>query len=73
MLACTCTCIVPKQHSTHLKAGHYRPASEMPFEWHFAGGPMVAGKGFLMTLHKIGEVNCDGAIRISSVAVLPSV
>ena len=22
-------------------SGHYRPTSEMPFEWHFAGGPMV--------------------------------
>ena len=20
-----------------LKAGHHRPASEMPFKWHFAG------------------------------------
>ena len=23
-----------------LKAGHHRPASETPFKWHFAGGPM---------------------------------
>ena len=22
--------------------GHHWPASEMPFEWHFAGGPMMA-------------------------------
>ena len=21
---------------------HYRPAGETPFEWHFAGGPIVA-------------------------------
>ena len=25
-----------------LKAGHYRPASEMPFKWRFTGGPMMA-------------------------------
>ena len=24
------------------KEGHHQPASEPPFEWHFAGGPMVA-------------------------------
>ena len=22
--------------------GHHRPAREMPFKWHFAGGPMIA-------------------------------
>ena len=22
--------------------GHHRPASEMPFKWRFAGGPMMA-------------------------------
>ena len=27
--------------SKHLEAGHYRPTSETPFEWRFAGGPMV--------------------------------
>ena len=26
----------------HMKAGDYRPASEMPFKWRFAGGPIVA-------------------------------
>ena len=26
-----------------LKAGHYRPASETPFKWRFAGRPMNAG------------------------------
>ena len=26
----------------HLKAGHYRPTSETPFKWHFAGVPMMA-------------------------------
>ena len=26
----------------HLKAGHYRPASETPFQWRFAGGQMAA-------------------------------
>ena len=25
-----------------LKAGHHRPASEMPFKWRLAGGPVVA-------------------------------
>ena len=24
-----------------LKAGHYRPASEMPFKWRFADGPTI--------------------------------
>ena len=28
--------------SKHPKAGHHRPTSETPFEWRFAGGPMVA-------------------------------
>ena len=28
--------------SKRMKAGHYRPASETPFKWRFAGGPMVA-------------------------------
>ena len=27
--------------SKHLKAGHNRPASETPFEWHVGGGPMM--------------------------------
>ena len=25
-----------------LKEGHHEPASEMPFKWGFAGGPMMA-------------------------------
>ena len=29
----------PSQHSM---LGHHRPASGTPFEWRFAGGPMVA-------------------------------
>ena len=24
------------------KSGHYRPVSETPYEWRFAGGPIVA-------------------------------
>ena len=24
------------------KVGHHRPASETPFQWRFAGGPMLA-------------------------------
>ena len=30
---------LPIQHSM---LGHYRPASETPFIWRFAGGPMMA-------------------------------
>ena len=30
---------LPNQHSM---LGHHRPASEMPFQWRFAGSPMVA-------------------------------
>ena len=28
--------------SKYLKVGHYRPARETPFQWRFAGGPMVS-------------------------------
>ena len=28
--------------SPHTICGHYWPTSEMPFNWHFTGGPMVA-------------------------------
>ena len=28
--------------SKHTKVGHYRPTSKTPFEWRFAGGPIVA-------------------------------
>ena len=30
---------LPSQHSM---LGHYRPTSEKPFKWRFAGGPMMA-------------------------------
>ena len=30
---------LPSQHST---MGHYRPASETPFQWRFAGRPIIA-------------------------------
>ena len=30
---------LPIQHSMY---GHYRPASETPFKWRFAGGPLMA-------------------------------
>ena len=30
---------LPGQHSM---LGHHRPASEAPFQWHFAGGQMIA-------------------------------
>ena len=26
----------------NILAGHYRPVSETPFQWRFAGGPIVA-------------------------------
>ena len=28
--------------SHHIVSGYHRPTSEMPFEWRFARGPMVA-------------------------------
>ena len=31
-----------KRIQISLKAGHHRPASETPFKWRFAGGPMMA-------------------------------
>ena len=38
--------IMCKQHkrqpSKHVKSAHYRPASETPSKWRFAGGPIVA-------------------------------
>ena len=30
--------VLPRQHIT---SGQYRPASEMPFQWRFAGGPIL--------------------------------
>ena len=39
-----------KHPSKHLKAGHYRPISETPFEWRFAGGPMVTPPCMLIWL-----------------------
>ena len=30
-----------------LKTGHIRPASETPFKWRFAGGPMMAQRWML--------------------------
>ena len=38
----TCTFCSDYIPSKHLKAGHYRSASETPFEWRFTDGPMVA-------------------------------
>ena len=29
------------QPNKHTNSAHYRPTSETPFEWHFAGGPIV--------------------------------
>ena len=33
---------VTKLPSQHSMLGHHRPATEAPFEWRFAGGPMIA-------------------------------
>ena len=32
---------ITKLPSQHSMLGCYRPTSETPFEWHFAGGPMI--------------------------------
>ena len=49
--SCVCTSAYllagVREYSTHMhsqpkKAGHSRTTSEMPFEWHFTGGPIVA-------------------------------
>ena len=40
----------------HLKAGHLRPASETPFEWHFACGPMVARHCMLAGIHSLERI-----------------
>ena len=46
--------------STHLKAGHHRPASEPPFGWKFTGGTIVARHcvlaGMCITLHALNAV-----------------
>ena len=46
--------------STHLKAGHHRPASEPPFGWIFTGGTIVARHcvlaGMCITLHALNAV-----------------
>ena len=33
---------ITKLPSQHSMMGHYRHASETPFKWRFAGGPMMA-------------------------------
>ena len=33
---------ITKLPSQHSMVGHYRHASETPFQWRFAGGPMMA-------------------------------
>ena len=32
---------ITKLPSQHSMLGHHRHASEMPFKWHFAGGPKI--------------------------------
>ena len=34
----------------HSKAGHYRPTTEMPYEWHFVGGPIAVRESVLAIL-----------------------
>ena len=33
---------ITKLQSQHSMLGHQRPASETPFKWRFAGGPLMA-------------------------------
>ena len=33
---------ITKLPSQHSRLGHYQHASETPYKWHFAGGPMMA-------------------------------
>ena len=33
---------ITKLPSQHTMLGHHRPASETPFKWRFAGGPVMA-------------------------------
>ena len=37
--------------SKHIKSDHYRPASETPSGWCFAGGPIVAHYGMLAGMY----------------------
>ena len=37
-----------KSSSQHAGSDHYRTASETPFKWRFAGGPIVAGFNLLI-------------------------
>ena len=44
------TSILSAHHSKHVKSGNYRPASETPSGWRFAGGPIVVRDGMLATI-----------------------
>ena len=39
---CSDTLKITKLQSQHSMLGHHQPASEAPFKWCFAGGPMMA-------------------------------
>ena len=50
---------LPNQHSM---VGHYRHASETPFKWRFAGGPMMAlfsGFSILSPSHQLKKSVLD--------------
>ena len=45
--------MITKLPSQHSMLGHHRPASETPFKWRFAGGPMMARFGFSESTHQL--------------------
>ena len=47
--------------SKHIQAGYYWPASETPFKWRFAGGPIVARNCMLV------ELCCRKGVTIRSI------
>ena len=48
----------------HVKEGHYRPTSEMPSGWRFAGGPTVA-RNFMLSY----DQQCQSACNIMPLSV----
>ena len=54
-------CIKTNIKTKHKKGGQGRPASEMPFEWHFVGGPMWVRHSVLagFTCHDLQNKKID--------------
>ena len=51
-----------RQPSKHVKLGSYRPTSETPFGWRFAGGPILARDGMLA--HKyVNHLYCQRCVK----------